>query len=173
MALLLFLFYIFLNNRLSPDAGTVQVLVSGVLIVAAVCVFANRALDIPWSAELVFWRILGLLLLYVPVLVWEILKANAAVIGTILRRKPKPAPVIVRFRAPLKRGFTRMILANSITLTPGTVTVDVEGEEYTVHCLDRSMAEGMDDSVFVRLLLRMERAANRVTRKKKRKDDRP
>ena len=74
--------------------------------------------------------------------------------------------MIVRFRVPLKRSFTRMLLANSITLTPGTVTVDVEAGEYTVHCLDRSLAEGMEDSVFVRQLLRMEQAADRVLKKK-------
>lgn len=166
MALLLFLFYLLLNNRFSPDAGTLQVLISGLLIVGAVCLFANRALDIPWAAELVFWRVLGLFLLYALTLIWEILKANAAVIRIVLGRKTKPQPVIVRFRVPLKRGFTRMLLANSITLTPGTVTVDAEDGVYTVHCLDRSMADGMEDSVFVRQLLRMERAADRILKKK-------
>lgn len=166
MALLLFLFYLLLNNRFAPDAGTLQVLLSGVLIVGAVCLFAHYAMDIPWAAEIVFWRLLGLLLLYALTLLWEILKANLAVIRLILPVKREPEPVIVRFRVPLKRSFTRMLLANSITLTPGTVTVDVEAGEYTVHCLDRSLAEGMEDSVFVRQLLRMEQAADRVLKKK-------
>jgi multicomponent Na+:H+ antiporter subunit E len=49
-----------------------------------------------------------------------------------------------------------VILANSITLTPGTITVSLTDDHLLVHCLDKSLAEGMDDSVFVRLLQKME-----------------
>lgn len=49
-----------------------------------------------------------------------------------------------------------MLLANSITLTPGTITVALEDNEYTVHCLDRRFGEGLADSSFVRLLHKIE-----------------
>ena len=48
------------------------------------------------------------------------------------------------------------MLANAITLTPGTITVTLEGSEYTVHCLDESMAEGIQDSEFVKYILKFE-----------------
>ena len=49
-----------------------------------------------------------------------------------------------------------VLLANSITLTPGTITVALEDNEYTVHCLDRRFGEGLADSSFVRLLHKIE-----------------
>ena len=49
------------------------------------------------------------------------------------------------------------MLANSITLTPGTITVKLSGDEFSVHCLDKSLAVGLSDSIFVKLLMRIER----------------
>ena len=46
--------------------------------------------------------------------------------------------------------------ANSITLTPGTITVSLTDNEYTVHCLDKELAEGISSSVFVKLLTKLE-----------------
>ena len=57
-----------------------------------------------------------------------------------------------------------MLLANSITLTPGTITVSVEDDRFCVHCLDKELAEGMEDSVFVKLLEEMEEVEARWTR---------
>lgn len=65
-------------------------------------------------------------------------------------------PVIVEYRTRLKTGLGRVILANSITLTPGTITISLEEEKLVIHCLDRSMAEGMDDMIFEKLLVKME-----------------
>jgi multicomponent Na+:H+ antiporter subunit E len=64
--------------------------------------------------------------------------------------------VIVHVHARLKTETARVILANSITLTPGTITVSLTDDHLLVHCLDKSLAEGMEDSVFVRLLQKME-----------------
>ena len=47
-------------------------------------------------------------------------------------------------------------LANSITLTPGTITVDLHDNHYLVHALDASLVEGLDDGVFVQPLVKME-----------------
>ena len=49
-----------------------------------------------------------------------------------------------------------MIMANSITLTPGTITASVDGNTYTVHCLSREMIDGIESSTFVRLLQKLE-----------------
>jgi multicomponent Na+:H+ antiporter subunit E len=61
-------------------------------------------------------------------------------------------PAIVSFDTDFKTDSARVMMANSITLTPGTITVSVEGDRFTVHCLDKSLAEGIKDSVFVRML---------------------
>ena len=66
-------------------------------------------------------------------------------------------PAVVRFKTDLKSAPARIMLANSITLTPGTITVSLTGDEYVVHCLDKSLAEGINSSIFVTLLRRLER----------------
>ena len=66
-------------------------------------------------------------------------------------------PALVRFKTDLKTKQARVVLANSITLTPGTITVTLEEDEYVVHCLDKELAEGMNHSKFVELLEKLER----------------
>ncbi len=60
------------------------------------------------------------------------------------------------FGTDLQSELSKVILANSITLTPGTITVSLEDNRFCVHCLDRELAEGMENSVFVELLKKME-----------------
>jgi len=93
---------------------------------------------------------------YVVVLIVEILRANIGAIKFIFRRKQKPRPFIFKFRTALSTQTARVVLANSITLTPGTITVSLDQEVFTIHCLDISLAEGMQNSILVQLLKRME-----------------
>jgi multicomponent Na+:H+ antiporter subunit E len=48
------------------------------------------------------------------------------------------------------------LLANAITLTPGTITVNIDGNHFAVHCLDKSIAVGMDSSSFVKVITKLE-----------------
>ena len=89
----------------------------------------------------------------------EIIKANLAVCYLILTRREVTEPVLVKVHTYLNPETARVILAYSITLTPGTITVSLAGQELLVHCLDKSLAEGMEDSEFVRLLEAMEEEA--------------
>ena len=63
---------------------------------------------------------------------------------------------IVRFHTDLKSESAKVLLANSITMTPGTITASLDGDEYVVHCLDKSLAAGIDESIFVAQLRKME-----------------
>lgn len=157
MAIVLFALWLLLNGRFTADAGMVQIVVTGVVVVGVVCLFAYKALDITPAQEWAFWRRLPLLLVYAGVLVWEILKANWQMIRLIFRRNYKIQPVIVKVNMPLCKTYTRVILANSITLTPGTITVDTDGEEFTVYCIDREFSQGLDTSAFVKWLERVEK----------------
>ena len=71
-------------------------------------------------------------------------------------RKEVVEPVLVKIHTNLKSEVARVMLANSITLTPGTITVSLRGQELLVHCLDKSLAEGMENSEFVKLLEALE-----------------
>ena len=65
-------------------------------------------------------------------------------------------PALVRIEVDLKTEMARYILANSITLTPGTITVLSEGNSLTVHCLRKDLLGDVAGSTFVRLLRKME-----------------
>jgi len=121
--------------------------------------FICRFMDYSLEKEKWFYRMIPGLIWYVVILVIEIVKANVAVIHLVTTSKEEIEPAIVTFRTDLKTETARVILANSITLTPGTITISLEEDEYVVHCLDKSLAEGMEDSVFVKMLKKMEEKA--------------
>ena len=50
-------------------------------------------------------------------------------------------PQMVRFRTSLRSEFARYVFANSITLTPGTVTLSVEGDKFVVHAISQKVAD--------------------------------
>ena len=95
---------------------------------------------------------------YGALLLSEIVKANLNVMRMILDKRFEPQPQLVHFDAPLRRGRHLVTLANSITLTPGTITVDLQDNHYVVHCLDASLIDGLDDGEMVQALEAMERA---------------
>ena len=101
-------------------------------------------------------RLLPLVFRYLLVLLTEIVKANGQVLFFILSPRYEAEPQLIHFTSGLRTEFARVILANSITLTPGTITVSLEGNDFYVHCLDKEFAEGIDSSAFVELLQKME-----------------
>jgi multicomponent Na+:H+ antiporter subunit E len=82
-------------------------------------------------------------LFYVPWLLWEIAKANLHVARVILTPSLPVHPRLLRIRATQKSNLGRVILANSITLTPGTVTLDVRDGTLLVHALTPKSADGL------------------------------
>ena len=78
---------------------------------------------------------------YAPWLAWRIFLANIDVARLILDPQLPVSPVIVRVKASQKGDLGRVIYANSITLTPGTVSVDMMGDVITVHALTTKLAE--------------------------------
>ena len=84
------------------------------------------------------------LALYTPWLIWEIVKANIDVSLCVLGVKPI-SPQLVRVKASQKTGFGQTIFANSITLTPGTISLDVRDEHILVHALTDDTASGVQD----------------------------
>lgn len=96
------------------------------------------------------------LVLYLPWLVLEIVKANVDVSLRILRPGLPISPRLIRVRAGQRTDVGRVIYANSITLTPGTVSIDTEGDDITVHALTRGAAEGVLSGAMDRRVRRLE-----------------
>jgi multicomponent Na+:H+ antiporter subunit E len=94
---------------------------------------------------------------YLAVLFKEIVRENFDVLRFIYR-KEQPKPMLVRFRSDLKSEKLRVLVANSITLTPGTYTVQLEDDIFAVHSLDEYFQIDIEHSDFSRLARKVEEA---------------
>ena len=99
-----------------------------------------------WRGVVVYW----------PWLIWQIAKSAWDVARIIVHPRLPISPTLVRFR-PLQRSAAGLVThANSITLTPGTITIDASAEEFLVHGLTSAGAAGAVDSEMDRRLRRLE-----------------
>lgn len=87
----------------------------------------------------------GRFIAYIPWLLKEIVAANLYVAYLALHPRMKELldPTVVTFKTKLKKDFSRVALANSITLTPGTITIRIVGDHFYVHALTRKFAAGL------------------------------
>lgn len=151
MAVIFLALWIVFNGQVTAEIVWFGIGISAVLYLF-VCRYMGYSPKKDWKVCTLFVHALR----YVVVLLWEIVKANTQVIRFIVSSKYEVEPKLVTFKTDLKTAPAKVMLANSITLTPGTITVSLEDNRYQVHCLDKEMAEGMDDSVFVHMLKKME-----------------
>ena len=97
-------------------------------------------------------RILG----YLPWLMFQILRANLDVARRVLGPTLAISPRMFRVRATQRTDLGRVIFANSITLTPGTVSVELEGSEILVHALTADAANDLREGTMNRLVVGVE-----------------
>jgi len=151
------LFFVFLLMWLVLSLKvSAEIVASGIIISFAVYRFACRHLRHKPAMDHKLLRNLWHGLCYAAILVFEIAKANFMMFRIVFSRKIEIKPQLKFFKTTLKTGSARVVLANSITLTPGTITVALNDDVFCVHCLNDEMAEGIEDSVFVRQLRRFE-----------------
>lgn len=81
---------------------------------------------------------------YIPWLLQQILLANIHVASLVLRRRMPIDPQVVKFKTKLETDISSVVLANSITLTPGTITMDIQDGVFYVHALSRKVAEELN-----------------------------
>jgi multicomponent Na+:H+ antiporter subunit E len=70
---------------------------------------------------------------YLLIFIWECVKANFDVAYRVIHPSMPIKPGIVKVKTTLKSDFARTLLANSITMTPGTITVDLIGDDFYIH----------------------------------------
>ena len=151
MYIFLFLLWIIFNAKI-----TLEIVIFGLIIAAVVYAFMCRFMDFSIHKDILIMKKSGIFLLFVITLIWELLKANGATVKMILSNRYEIEPAIIRFKTTLKSKTARVLFANSITLTPGTITVELKDDEYVVHCLDKDFAEGISEGRIVTLLHRLE-----------------
>ncbi len=93
---------------------------------------------------------------YVPWLLWKVILANVEIAYLVLNPKPLVDPQIVRFKNDLKTDLGIVTLAHSITLTPGTITVVANKEEFVIHAIWQKSAEGIIDGEMQRKVKEIE-----------------
>lgn len=151
MFVILFLAWVIFNANI-----TLEIAIFGVVISLVVFLFLCKCMDYSLKKEITFYRLVPYMVAYFFVLIWEIVKANVGMLRFVILDKYENEPIIVTFKSELADETCKVVLANSITLTPGTITVDVQDDTFVVHCFDKDMADGMDSSIFVKLLTKIE-----------------
>ena len=152
MIILLFILWIIFNGKITLEIAIVGLIVSLAVTVFCKNFFFNEKRSTKHIIKEDFMTVM-----YIGVLIVEIIKANIAVLTILLSKDIEIEPCFCYFKTNLKNPIHRILLANSITLTPGTITVELsEQGEYKVHCLDKSFAPGINDSIFVKMLRKME-----------------
>ncbi len=123
----LFLFWVLLNGSVATD----------VLMVGVAAAFFISLLFSDGRAVLSELRLtpksLFTAMLYVLYFVKELVKSNISLARIVLSPSMPLKPAIVKVRTRLKTRMGRLLLTSSITLTPGTLTVDLVGEWIYVH----------------------------------------
>ena len=152
MFLLLLAFWVLLNGRI-----TAEIMILGVLICGVVYGLCCKVLGMNPKQELRYAKKIPGALRYLVILVWEVIKAGLQVMALTLSPAAKEVkPRLVYFKSPVATDTGKVILSNSITLTPGTITCGVGKDLFCVHALDGRFAGGMEDSVFVTEIHKLE-----------------
>lgn len=107
-------------------------LIAGVIVVAISTIlfggyFTNRPVKFLQIHRL-FW-----IIIYIPVFLFYMLRSNIDVAYRVLHPQRPIKPGIVKIKTSLKTDIAKVFLANSITLTPGTMTCEIDGEYLYIH----------------------------------------
>ncbi len=114
---------------------TVNEVILGSIVSAILTIILVKYTDfrINWKFPI---KLLKFLFIYIPVFIWKLILANLDVARRVLSPKIPLNPGIVKVKTELKGDLGKLTLANSITLTPGTLSIDVEDQYIFVHTVD-------------------------------------
>jgi len=105
-----------------------------------------------------WWRSLIGLVAYLPWLFYQIIIANLQVAYVVLHPRMLELidPHVIRFKTRLKRPISKVTFAQSITLTPGTITVSIHDDEFSVYALTRSASDSLPGEMEARVARALE-----------------
>lgn len=151
---ILFVFWLLLSGHYTP------LLISFGAGSSALVVYLSMRMDVVDHEGLPL-QLGGRFWLYLPWLMKEIVVANVAVARIILDPKLPVSPIMVHFKASQETDLGRAIYANSITLTPGTITTGIEGQELEIHALTYQDVDGREEDEMDRRVSWVERGGDR------------
>ena len=147
---ILFVFWLLLSGHYTP------LLIGLGVASCTLVVYLSLRMDLV-DVELLTIPINGSFWMYAPWLIKEIFVANVAVAKIILDPKLPISPKFVHFHGSQTTDMGRALYANSITLTPGTITTGVEGQEFEIHALTAADLETNEQEEMDRRCTRVER----------------
>ena len=149
LAVVLYLVWLLLSGIFEP-----LLLALGLLSCLGVVAIAHRMAVIDHEGHPIHlgWKALG----YWPWLAGEIVKANLDVARRIVDPGLPISPMVIKVKTSQRSELGQVIYANSITLTPGTVSIDVVGDEITVHAIAAEPAQALESGEMDRRVTAME-----------------
>lgn len=143
----LFAFWLLLSGRYQA-----KYIIIGVISAALVTFLTNDLFysalqrnELPGIKTRQVLRQIGNFILYIPWLVLQIILANVQVAYLVLHPRMPIEPGLLLFRTKMRKGIAQVTLANSITLTPGTITTSLEDGNYIIHNLKPPLASSLVD----------------------------
>ncbi|OHW61717.1 Na(+)/H(+) antiporter subunit E [Andreesenia angusta] len=147
---LLYAFWIILSERVEVESLTV-----GAVVCVGVLLYNSKIIERKRKSS---FKKVWLLFRFVGVLLKEIVISNFQVAAIVLGRKLEIDPQVFEYRTVLKTDKYRTVLANAITLTPGTITLAIDGDNLTIHGLRKENIDGVVDSEIEKILIQIEGA---------------
>lgn len=148
---LLFIFWLILNGKIS-----LEIVLLGLILSMAVTRFSYSTTRLTMDLEKKIlpksWKAIK----YLFILIVEIIKANIDIIKLVLSKDPELSPTLKTIKVDLKSRILKVGLANSITLTPGTITVAMNEDKLLIHAIKKSNLKGIERSIFVEKLEELE-----------------
>ncbi len=151
MYFLLFGFWVLLNGKWNLEIAIVGLIVCAALY-AFMVAFMGYSPKKEWQLAKRLPKIAG----YFFYLVKEIFLSSWATMKLIWSPDKEIEPRVTSFRTRLKTDAGKVVLANSITMTPGTITVDVQDDLFLIHCLDESFDVGQEGFEMEERVMRVE-----------------
>ncbi|AEC50962.1 putative monovalent cation/H+ antiporter subunit E [Pyrococcus sp. NA2] len=128
--IIVFIIWLFLTASLDPQELAMGLIFSAIVAAFTYEIFTTRGLSNLHPRRVAY------AIAYVPYFLWAMIKANLDVAYRVLHPKRPINPGIVECKTTLRNEVGKLALANSITLTPGTITLDIDGDRYFIHWID-------------------------------------
>ncbi len=132
---LLMLVWLAFTSTLATHEVLIGLLTSGIISALSISMFTCCTISI-FNPVKIFY-----MLWYFVVFLTALVKANLDVAKRVISPSLPINPGIVKFKTKLKTNYSKMVLANSITLTPGTLSVDIVDDTFYIHWIDVSTTD--------------------------------
>lgn len=153
LGVLLFVFWIIIASTLNPIE-----LIVGFFASLLIVLYSHQMVFTEDDANKIKPNMLKALFILAITLIYEIVVANFHVAKIVLSKKMPINPGFVKIKQPLKKDLNQALFGNAITLTPGTLTVDMGDDEIIVHGLKVEYAQNIEKSHLEQVFINLEEA---------------